>query len=72
MRHFDLRPCTAYHEPTLVQNLDQHFRNMVQLRAWLSPDAATWCRLHCRFVRFSLREGIGRHSAAVSLLRGYP
>jgi len=44
-----LRNRIAHHEPIIPWNLRKHYRNMLQLTRWLSPDAADWCAHHSRF-----------------------
>ena len=53
-----LRNRVAHHEPILHWNLPKHHANMIQLCEWLSPDAASWCRSHCRFNQIYPDEGV--------------
>lgn len=44
-----LRNRIAHHEPILEWNLPRHYRNILHITGWLSPDAAEWCAHHSRF-----------------------
>jgi len=44
-----LRNRIAHHEPILEWNLPRHYANIIRLTEWLSPAAASWCRVHSRF-----------------------
>ena len=44
-----LRNRIAHHEPIIMWNLRRHHQNMMDMTEWLSPPAAAWCRLNCRF-----------------------
>ena len=53
-----LRNRVAHHEPILHWNLSKHHENMIQLCEWFSPEAAQWCRKHCRFAEIYPEGGI--------------
>lgn len=44
-----LRNRLAHHETVLHWDLPKHHANILQLTRWLSPVAAEWCNLYCRF-----------------------
>ncbi len=53
-----LRNRVAHHEPILHWNLPKHHENMLRLCEWFSPEAAKWCREHCRFAEIYPEVGI--------------
>lgn len=44
-----LRNRIAHHEAIIMWDLPKHYRDILQIIAWLSPVAARWCCEHCRF-----------------------
>ncbi len=53
-----LRNRIAHHEPILYWNLCKHYKNIITLTKWLSPDAATWSQHHSRFLEVFPPDGI--------------
>jgi hypothetical protein len=45
----ELRNRIAHHEPIIYWDLLKHYAAIMELTGWLSPPAAEWCAVHCRF-----------------------
>lgn len=53
-----LRNRIAHHEPIIDQDLCGHYSNILELTECLSPAAARWCKIHCRFDSVYPKAGI--------------